>query len=111
MRAGAEGEGEVTPIEEGGAVVPIRTPTIIIHKIKAKIHRQMPDQSLIRKAPNIKTYQPVQAGPVPSTGRRDGVLHTVVTPWCVNGTRSSPLAPTLPEKSANLDIIKIKIYF
>ena len=109
MRVGAEGEGEVTPIAEDGAVVPIPTPIIIIHKIKVKIRRQMPDQSLTRRALNIKTYQPVQAGPVPSTGRRDGVLHTVVTPWCVSGTRSLPLAPTLPEKSANLDIIKIKI--
>ena len=108
MRAGAEGEGEVTPIEEGGAVVPIRTPTIIIiHKIKVKIHRQMPDQSLIRKAPNIKTYQPVQAGPVPSTGKKAGEHPTALIPWSVSGSPSWPPEHEPLANSASRIVLKI----
>ena len=89
---------EIAEVEVVVGETPITPPTIIIIKVN-QIRQRPPNHT--KKVPNILTYLPVLAGPVPSTGRKAVGRHIVVTPWSVSGIKSSHLVP--PEKSANLD--------
>ena len=119
MPVGAVGEGEA--VETGeiavtnvGAVDPTGEEIItlqIVTKIKTRqTHRvrhqmRLLQTNLIKRAPSTLTSPPVQAGPVPSTGKKAEELHIVQIPWCVSGTRSSLLDPP-PEMLANLALIQ-----
>ena len=86
-------------------------PTIkIIVKIKTS-----PTTNHVNEVQNIRTYLPMQGGPVLSIGRKVAKLLIVAILWSVNGSAKwlqgpQPTLNLIIEKSASLVIIQILTY-
>ena len=92
------GDEEIGEVEEGAVVIRLRLQ-------QARLQHQRPRRppllpSLISGGLNTPTFLPMLAGRALSTGRKAEVLHTVVIPWCANG--SPWLHPGKPEMLASL---------
>ena len=104
---------EASVVEEavvvGGVVNPPTTTVEIIVlriKIKTKIQTRLQIQTALqtkvtKEVLNIRTYPKMLGGPVPSIGRKGGLLHTAAILWSVNGSTWWP--PDSNEVLASLE--------